>query len=178
LRRRRKLVLREDVDALAGTVLSHLSGRRRGARATWCAGAIFGQRVTKRGSGIYGTANSTTGAYQPSLVMWQRLLRSRSQLRTVGDEAEDHPASRCDHHRLTIGAWHWQSNRSEPLMAGAPHGRGQQLACSARRRAAARPNALFPLAAAHLIPCLHSKAAGCGPRVASVRIRSELNQLA
>ena len=27
--------------------------------------AIFGQRVTKRGSGIYGTANSTTGAYQP-----------------------------------------------------------------------------------------------------------------
>ena len=28
-------------------------------------GAIFGQRVTKRGSGIYGTANSTTGAYQP-----------------------------------------------------------------------------------------------------------------
>ena len=31
----------------------------------WTAGAIFGQRVTKRGSGIYGTANSTTGAYQP-----------------------------------------------------------------------------------------------------------------
>ena len=28
-------------------------------------GAIFGQRVTKRGSGIYGTANPTTGAYQP-----------------------------------------------------------------------------------------------------------------
>ena len=27
--------------------------------------AIFGQRVTKRGSGIYGTANPTTGAYQP-----------------------------------------------------------------------------------------------------------------
>jgi hypothetical protein len=28
-------------------------------------GAIFSQRVTKRGSGIYGTANSTRGAYQP-----------------------------------------------------------------------------------------------------------------
>jgi len=28
-------------------------------------GAIFGQRVTRRGSGIYGTANSTSGAYQP-----------------------------------------------------------------------------------------------------------------
>ncbi len=28
-------------------------------------GAVFGQRVTKRGSGIYGTANPTTGAYQP-----------------------------------------------------------------------------------------------------------------
>jgi len=28
-------------------------------------GAIFSQRVTKRGSGIYGTANSTYGAYQP-----------------------------------------------------------------------------------------------------------------
>ena len=28
-------------------------------------GAIFGQRVTKRGTGIYGTANPTTGAYQP-----------------------------------------------------------------------------------------------------------------
>ena len=27
--------------------------------------AIFGQRVTKRGNGIYGTSNSTTGAYQP-----------------------------------------------------------------------------------------------------------------
>jgi len=27
--------------------------------------AIFGQRVTKRGSGIYGTANPMTGAYQP-----------------------------------------------------------------------------------------------------------------
>ncbi len=31
----------------------------------WTGGAIFGQRVTKRGSGIYGTANPTTGAYQP-----------------------------------------------------------------------------------------------------------------
>ena len=28
-------------------------------------GALFGQRVTKRGSGVYGTANPTTGAYQP-----------------------------------------------------------------------------------------------------------------
>ena len=28
-------------------------------------GAVFSQRVTKRGSGIYGTANPTTGAYQP-----------------------------------------------------------------------------------------------------------------
>ena len=28
-------------------------------------GAIFGQRVTNRGSGIYGTANPTAGAYQP-----------------------------------------------------------------------------------------------------------------
>ena len=28
-------------------------------------GALFGQRVTKRGNGIYGTSNSTTGAYQP-----------------------------------------------------------------------------------------------------------------
>lgn len=28
-------------------------------------GAIFSQTVTKRGSGIYGTTNSTTGAYQP-----------------------------------------------------------------------------------------------------------------
>ena len=28
-------------------------------------GAIFSQRVTKRGSGIYGTANPTAGAYQP-----------------------------------------------------------------------------------------------------------------
>ena len=28
-------------------------------------GAIFGQRVTKRGSGVYGTANPTAGAYQP-----------------------------------------------------------------------------------------------------------------
>ena len=28
-------------------------------------GAIFSQRVTKRGNGIYGTANSTSGAYQP-----------------------------------------------------------------------------------------------------------------
>src|SRR5262245_35751480 len=31
----------------------------------WTGGAIFGQRVTKRGSGIYGTANPTSGAYQP-----------------------------------------------------------------------------------------------------------------
>ena len=31
----------------------------------WTGGAIFGQRVTKRGSGIYGTANPTAGAYQP-----------------------------------------------------------------------------------------------------------------
>jgi hypothetical protein len=28
-------------------------------------GAILSQQVTKRGSGIYGTANPTTGAYQP-----------------------------------------------------------------------------------------------------------------
>ena len=28
-------------------------------------GAILSQRVTKRGSGIYGTANPTIGAYQP-----------------------------------------------------------------------------------------------------------------
>jgi hypothetical protein len=28
-------------------------------------GAIFSQRVIKRGSGVYGTTNSTFGAYQP-----------------------------------------------------------------------------------------------------------------
>lgn len=28
-------------------------------------GAVFGQRVIKRGRGIYGTANPTAGAYQP-----------------------------------------------------------------------------------------------------------------
>ena len=33
---------------------------------------------------------------------WQGLLRSRSQLRTVRNEAEDHPAGRCDHHGLTF----------------------------------------------------------------------------
>ena len=31
----------------------------------WSSGTILSQRVTKRGSGIYGTANPTTGAYQP-----------------------------------------------------------------------------------------------------------------
>jgi hypothetical protein len=28
-------------------------------------GAIFSQKVTRRGSGVYGTTNSTFGAYQP-----------------------------------------------------------------------------------------------------------------
>jgi len=28
-------------------------------------GAIFSQKVTKRGNGVYGTSNSTFGAYQP-----------------------------------------------------------------------------------------------------------------
>ena len=31
----------------------------------WSSGVILSQRVTKRGSGIYGTANPMTGAYQP-----------------------------------------------------------------------------------------------------------------
>ena len=36
---------------------------RTGFRAFY--GAMLSQRVTKRGSGIYGTANPTIGAYQP-----------------------------------------------------------------------------------------------------------------
>ena len=31
----------------------------------WSSGTILSQRVTRRGRGIYGTANPTTGAYQP-----------------------------------------------------------------------------------------------------------------
>ena len=35
-------------------------------------------------------------------LRWQGLLRSRSQLRTVRNEAEDHPEGQCDHHGLTM----------------------------------------------------------------------------